>query len=746
MTLNEVLALLPDAKQTGDGYKARCPAHDDKTPSLSITQGDRGVVLHCFAGCSPEAVCSALGITTRDLFTEPDNGGHKPPKRTPRPRTPQRHDATDDAAAAAEKDEPSRIVGTYDYTDADGELLYQVVRYEPKDFRQRRPDGNGGWVWNLDSVQRVVFRLPELIAADPVVVFVVEGEKDVHTAESLGFSSTCAAGGAWKEVDDSILDNRHIVIIADADTPGRKKAQAIAGRLHGRAASVCVFEMPDGHKDLTAWVEGMDARTPEELASALMHMADAAPAWTPKEETTEALVKNTEPQARAWIPYPAHRLPEPLASYTMQVADSIGVDPCFAAMPLIAMAGACIGTTRCIMPRHGWLEPAMIWAGIVAESGAKKTPVFRAVLRPLRDIDSQRIAEGQAATEQYEAAKANHKDDPEGEHPQPPRLVRHVVSDVTPEGLARMLEHNPRGVLLDRDELSGWLAGFDRYSKGAGGAEASFWLSAWSGERAVVDRASRATQHIARAAVSIAGQIQPGVLRHCIGTEHRDNGLLPRFLLAAPPRQPAFWTDTEIEDELQRRIKQMVEHLLSLVHADSGAPVVVKLGPDARDAFRSWHDTNAIETVAETCTMAAFTSKMPAHVLRLALIFHEAVAADASNGYSDGGLSDGVSVETIERAIELATWHAEQMRRVVDLFGEDEPTEAERLQSEEMALVRWVEGRGGHVEVRDVTSHLRRYRGKTEEAKKQLDRLVMLGYGVWKEVDDRTCFRLGRET
>src|SRR5260370_27954879 len=103
---------------------ARCPAHDDRNPSLSINQRDGKWLLHCHAGCTPGAVCDAVGLKVHDLFETPA-GPH--------------------------------IKALYDYTDEKGNLLFQTVRYEPKDFKQRRPDGNGGWTWKLGDVRRVLY-------------------------------------------------------------------------------------------------------------------------------------------------------------------------------------------------------------------------------------------------------------------------------------------------------------------------------------------------------------------------------------------------------------------------------------------------------------------------------------------------------------------------------------------------------------------------------------------------------------
>ena len=171
MNLEPILDRLKGVRRTGNGWMARCPAHEDKNPSLSICERNGSILLNCFAGCSFEAVCAALGIEPRELFN--DNVSTE---------------GSGNVCTAP------RIVAEYDYLGEKGELLFQVVRYEPKNFRQRRPDGKGGWTWNLSGTQRVLYRLPEVLTAECVLV--CEGEKDCETARALGIVATCNAGGA----------------------------------------------------------------------------------------------------------------------------------------------------------------------------------------------------------------------------------------------------------------------------------------------------------------------------------------------------------------------------------------------------------------------------------------------------------------------------------------------------------------------------------------------------------------------
>lgn len=216
-----ILDRIRGVRRSGDGWIALCPAHEDCNPSLSIHDRDGKILLHCHAGCSVEAICAKAGIEMRDLFPDTD-------------RAP-------------------RIVAEYSYTDENDGLLFQVVRYEPKGFRQRRPDGNEGWIWNLDGVRRVLYRFPEVLASRSVLV--CEGEKDCDAARKIGLVAACnpGGGGKWRDEYSEPLHGKRVAIIADADEPGRKHAHGVAASLHTKVESLKVLELP-GAKDLSEWI------------------------------------------------------------------------------------------------------------------------------------------------------------------------------------------------------------------------------------------------------------------------------------------------------------------------------------------------------------------------------------------------------------------------------------------------------------------------------------------------------------
>ncbi len=203
---------------------ARCPAHDDRNPSLAIRDHDGRVLVHCHAGCAQADVVNAL--RARGLWEQ---------------------------AELTTAPTARYIQAVYDYSDEHGELLYQVVRYHPKAFSQRRPDGRGGWTWRKGQRQ-VLYRLREVLEAP--IVFLVEGEKDVETLREWGFVATTNAGGAkapWLPEYTAALAGREVILIPDNDAPGRHRVATIARALLGHAARVIIVTLDDGSKDITEW-------------------------------------------------------------------------------------------------------------------------------------------------------------------------------------------------------------------------------------------------------------------------------------------------------------------------------------------------------------------------------------------------------------------------------------------------------------------------------------------------------------
>lgn len=212
--LQMILDKLENVKQAADGFTARCPAHDDQRNSLSIGTGEDGrALLFCHAGCTAKLVCAALGLQLKELF--PDSKGAK-----------------------------KKIVNTYDYTDEHGQVVYQKVRYKPKDFRCRIPDGKDGWTWNMKGVRRVLYNLPAVIASE--VVFIAEGEKDCDLLTKQGYAATCNYDGAgkWDDSYNSFFKDKVVNILPDNDTPGKRHAANIYRQIVTLTKDCRIVELP----------------------------------------------------------------------------------------------------------------------------------------------------------------------------------------------------------------------------------------------------------------------------------------------------------------------------------------------------------------------------------------------------------------------------------------------------------------------------------------------------------------------
>ena len=194
-----------------------------------------------------------------------------------------------------------RVVATYSYTDANGALLYQVLRYEPKDFRQRRPDGNGKWIWKLDD-RRVLYRWPDLLKFPDAMVFVTEGEKDADHVAELELCATTVAAGKWTEDCIKALAGRDVVILEDNDAAGRKKALEAAQALHGTAKTIRIVSLPDlpDKGDVSDWLDADPHR-----AKSFVGVCFDTPPWVPAilSGDTAPPDKNEMPEARA-VPLP----------------------------------------------------------------------------------------------------------------------------------------------------------------------------------------------------------------------------------------------------------------------------------------------------------------------------------------------------------------------------------------------------------------------------------------------------------
>ena len=262
MTAHEILSRLQGVKGGHGQWTARCPAHDDRKNSLSVSEGNNGrVLLRCHAGCDVDRITAALGLTTKDLFQG--------------------------QADRAEKKIRPPVVATYRYLDDNGKLLAEKLRRADKSFIWRQPDGRHGWIYKRKGVPNRLYAPNGLSGA----VFVCEGEKDVDTICGMGYSAASGADGAgpgkWKKEYTAQLKGRTVCVFTDNDDVGRAYAAEICNALQSAAASVRLLdlstvwpEIPE-HGDITDLVEKFGNNQAKDL---IRQLVTGTPEWTPTAE------------------------------------------------------------------------------------------------------------------------------------------------------------------------------------------------------------------------------------------------------------------------------------------------------------------------------------------------------------------------------------------------------------------------------------------------------------------------------
>lgn len=283
----EVMRRVEDALvRVGSQKRARnwqCPAHEDVWPSLSVAMGRRAIIMHCHAGCDTREVLARLGLQMSDLFYERSERSYRAelvraparpkgqPVKMPAKRVPSgmpvrlfRGDGEIRPTAA----DPS---ARYNYVDADGCVLYQVLRGPDKLFVQRRRDGER-WIYNMQGVKPVPYRRQSLATgiSRGETIYIVEGEKDVQRLETCGYRATTNHGGAngFRPELAPYFAGAHVVIIPDNDPAGRVWADTVCETIRPVARTVRIVRLAGlpPHGDVSDWLESHRA---DELSAAV---------------------------------------------------------------------------------------------------------------------------------------------------------------------------------------------------------------------------------------------------------------------------------------------------------------------------------------------------------------------------------------------------------------------------------------------------------------------------------------------
>jgi hypothetical protein len=467
---------------------------------------------------------------------------------------------------------------------------------------------------------------------------------------------------------------------------------------------------------------------------------DAALAHAFVEYADGGAVPEGEPEpAPPFEPFPLGALPPTLRALAEEGSRALGVDPAAVALPALVCAAGAIGLSRAVRIREGWVEPCVVWGAVVLPSGARKSPALDLAAEPLRDLDAEarrvyarekadyeiKAAVHKKALKKWEREKTNVTEPPVLEAEEP-TCTRVVASDVTVEALGHVLAASRRrSVTIVRDELAGWLASRGEYKKDGSGDSAK-WIELYGGRPLSVDRVQAGSSlYVGRAAVSVVGTVQPGILRRALGYADFESGIAARLALAMPPTTARTWTDAVVRDATRAAYSEVIRALHAIepnVHTfDDGeaefVPKIIPLSAPAQERFARW----VCDLGASSPTdgpLAAASAKAEGLAARLALDVELAGAARPADVAE-------VGVEAVEAGIAIAAWAYGEAGRVYAALGVGATPEDSAARERREALV-WLTRRGpdGATPWDLAAEGPRLYRGKPDAARKVLDALA----------------------
>jgi putative DNA primase/helicase len=571
------------------------------------------------------------------------------------------------------------------------------VRFQPKDFRQRQPDGKGGWIWNLDGARRVLYRLPEVLKAQTVCV--AEGEKDCDNLAKLGFVATTNPLGArkWRDEYSETLRGKNVIVfgdVGDDDGAGEKHTKYVIESLAGKVKSIKHVKLPDGFHDVSDYIASLPLRTAAETIRKLIEETRLIELESlGHSEASEWKYPQPLPaDLPAVSPFNFDCLPDTLRPWIEDIAERMQCPSDFPAVGAMIVLGSLIGRKIGIRPkRHDdWLVIPNLWGGVVGRPGLLKSPALEQALVPLRRLAVEAFGKHEAAMREHgisDILKTQRKKLAEnkiGKHLKAgnekaaraeaetvvcgnkaePVCRRYEINDSTIEKLGVLLAENPTGLLLFRDELSGFLRALDREDRA--GDRAKF-LEMWAGTGELTyDRIERGTVRIPSNTLSILGGIQPdllmGYVREAVRGGAGADGLIQRFQLFVWPdvskewRNVDRWPDTKAKNEAFAVFEYLDGLTAEAVGADTsdGIPFL-RFANDAQkcsDVWRAELETklrSGIEHPAFEAHLAKYRKLVPA----LALLIH---LADRQTG--------SVSLDALNKALLWATSLEAHARRI----------------------------------------------------------------------------------
>jgi hypothetical protein len=433
-------------------------------------------------------------------------------------------------------------------------------------------------------------------------------------------------------------------------------------------------------------------------------------------------------------PFPIHCLPGVAGEYVAAAAESIGCTHGEVGLPLLASLARAIGNKRIIEPKRKWRQHASIWGVIIGKSGTAKTHAINVATQFLHDRQNELHAANEEKKKQYDCdmkewkvrnkawedlsrkALLDSKLPAMPAEPEEPKYEHMLSGDTTIEAMALILRDQNGELLVETDELIGWLNGMGEYKKGKNG-DVNRWLSIWSAKPITINRITKNIR-IPQPCVSVIGGIQPGILKRAITQEHKESGLCARLLLVQPPHRTMRWNEATISHILEFEMARAFDDLMRM----DAETKVLTLMPAAKALWVDYVNRHADEADSLEDDLRAAWIKLEAYTARFALIIQSEPDKCVKGG-------DEIDADTMKAAIQLSDWFGDEARRVYGFMNEADHPLAD--------FVELVRRKGGRITPRELARSSRKFQ-PTAVAKATCELAVARGLGEWVN----GCFNL----
>ena len=620
-------------RKTGTGWSAKCPAHDDNNPSLSVAEGDQHpVVLNCQAGCTPEAVLEALGLTWADVCEPTTNCAVSPIGDEPTTTTSTIVEAADRISLRASPEIPPaggpfalsglEYTAHWVYTDAGGADLFAVVRYNDehgkKTYRQWRRNGTG-WTPGLGDTERVIYNLPAVLEAvkQGWTIYVVEGEKCADALNALNPDVTATTNpmgaGKWRPNHTATLERAAKVIVwADDNEPGKDHAHAVAESLRGAVDDVSVVVSPHAHDaaDHLAAGHGLDD---------VVRLED--------ESTVEVVGEAVEHDQAAEYPLPPICYRGAVKDYCESLAKTTEAGPALHFLSFMTVVGHIIGR-RAYLPDAGWVF-CNLFAALVGETGT--------------DRKSTSIALGRRILTDY------------GIDPIMMASFEGLLEDMAEAGETVSRNMGARGFLMP-GEFRSFAA--KAMQKGTSGLIPGL-TELYDCNPTFVHRLKGKGKklRVERPYLTILTSTTDAWLKESMDESQIAGGFLNRwvFVDAAPKAANPF--PDQPDEELWNSATEAIRKMHKALRHEGG--LAMRWTPEAREVYKPFYIAHRNEKRADE-VLKQLAPRLPTVAIKLAMIYS---LLDGSDGE--------IGAEPMQAGVAFAKWQSQAHRRLFQGFSDD---------------------------------------------------------------------------